>query len=145
MVALVRVSHDGAAGAEATDLESFKGLGRYHPWLAGAMTVFLLSFAGIPLTSGFIAKFELFVSGMGGGATGLVVLAIASSAVTAFFYMRLIVLMFFHAPQDGRVVVVESMGPSLSAIGMAVILTVVLGVVPQAVLMLLSNAAMLVP
>lgn len=145
VVALVRVGHDGAAGAEATDLESFKGLGRYHPWLAGAMTVFLLSFAGIPLTSGFIAKFELFVSGVGGGATGLVVLAIASSAVTAFFYMRLIVLMFFHTPQDGRVVVVESMGPSLSAIGMAVILTVVLGVVPQAVLMLLSNAAMLVP
>ena len=145
IVALVRTGHGGAAGAEATDLESFAGLGRRSPWLAGAMTVFLLSFAGVPLTAGFIAKFELFIAGVGGGALWLVIAAVVSSAITAFFYMRLVVLMFFRDPQDDRVVVVGSMGPSGAAITVAVFITVALGVLPQAVLTLLGRAAMLLP
>ena len=145
VVTLVRASHAGAAGAEATDLESFAGLGRRSPWLAGAMTVFLLSFAGVPLTAGFIAKFELFIAGVGGGALWLVIAAVVSSAITAFFYMRLVVLMFFRDPQEDRVVVVGSMGPSGAAITVAVFVTVALGVLPQAVLTLLGRAAMLLP
>ena len=145
VVTLVRAGHAGAAGAEATDLESFAGLGRRSPWLAGAMTVFLLSFAGVPLTAGFIAKFELFIAGVGGGALWLVIAAVVSSAITAFFYMRLVVLMFFRDPQDDRVVVVGSMGPSGAAITVAVFITVALGVLPQAVLTLLGRAAMLLP
>ena len=145
VVTLVRAGHAGAAGAEATDLESFAGLGRRSPWLAGAMTVFLLSFAGVPLTAGFIAKFELFIAGVGGGALWLVIAAVVSSAITAFFYMRLVVLMFFRDPQEDRVVVVGSMGPSGAAITVAVFITVVLGVLPQAVLTLLGRAAMLLP
>ena len=109
------------------------------------MTVFLLSFAGVPLTAGFIAKFELFIAGVGGGALWLVIAAVVSSAITAFFYMRLVVLMFFRDPQDDRVVVVGSMGPSGAAITVAVFITVALGVLPQAVLTLLGRAAMLLP
>ena len=145
VITLVRVGRDGAVGAEATDLQAFTGLGRRSPWLAGAMTVFLLSFAGVPLTAGFIAKFELFVAGIGGGALWLVIAAVASSAITAFFYMRLVVLMFFREPEDERVVVVGSMGPSGAAITVAVFITVALGVLPQVVLTLLSSAAMLLP
>ena len=145
IVTLVRAGHDGAAGAEATDLESFTGLGRRSPWLAGAMTVFLLSFAGVPLTAGFIAKFELFVAGISGGALWLVIAAVVSSAITAFFYMRLVVLMFFREPEQGRVVVVGSMGPSGAAITVAVFVTVALGALPQVVLTLLGRAAMLLP
>lgn len=145
VITLVRVGRDGAVGAEATDLQAFTGLGRRSPWLAGAMTVFLLSFAGVPMTAGFIAKFELFVAGIGGGALWLVIAAVASSAITAFFYMRLVVLMFFREPEDERVVVVGSMGPSGAAITVAVFITVALGVLPQVVLTLLSSAAMLLP
>lgn len=145
VVTLVRVDHDGAAGPEATDLEALTGLGRRSPWLALSLTVFLLSFAGIPLTAGFIAKFELFVAGIGGGATWLVIAAVVSSAATAFFYMRVIVLMFFREPAQDRVVVVTSNGLSSTAIGVAVLLTIALGVVPQTVLATLGNAAMLVP
>lgn len=145
VVSLVRVDHDGAAGPEATDLESFRGLGRRSPWLAVAMTIFLLSFAGIPLTAGFIGKFVLFAAGIGGGATWLVIVAIVSSAATAFFYMRLIVLMFFREPEGEAVQVVGSMGLSSTAIGVAALLTVLLGVLPQLVLSTLGQAAMLVP
>ena len=143
VVALVRTGHNGAAGAEANDLTAFTGLGRRNPWLAGAMTVFLLSFAGVPLPAGFIAKFDLFAAGINGGAAWLVIVAVVSSAITAFFYMRLVVLMFFREPQDDGVVVVESMGPSAVAIGLAIIVTAALGVVPQPVAELLGRAAML--
>ena len=145
IVALVRTGHGGAAGAEATDLGSFAGLGRRNPWLAAAMAVFLLSFAGVPLTAGFVAKFELFIAAVGGGAMWLVIAAVISSAITAFFYMRLIVLMFFREPEGSGVVVVESMGPSGAAIVVAVFVTVALGVLPQAVIALLGRAAMLLP
>ena len=144
VVTLVRTGHDGAAGPEATDLDSFRGLGRRSPWLAAAMTVFLLSFAGVPLTFGFMAKFELFVAGVGGSAW-LVVAAVVSSAATAFFYMRLILLMFFHEPRGETVIVVGSRGPTAAAIGTAAFLTVALGVLPQAVLVVLGRAAMLMP
>lgn len=145
VVTLVRASHDGAAGAEATSLDAYRGLGRRAPWLAVAMTVFLLSFAGIPLTAGFVGKFVLFASGISAGATWLVIAAIVSSAATAFFYMRLIVLMFFREPEDDSVQVVGSMGLSSTAIVLAALATVVLGVVPQLALSTLANAAMLVP
>lgn len=148
VISLVRSGRGGAVGGEANDLEAFAGLGRRSPWLAGAMTVFLLSFAGIPLTAGFIAKFELFVAGVHGGDTWLVLAAVASSAITAFFYMRLVVLMFFREPgtgEDDRVVVVQSMGPSGAAIAVAALATTVMGVLPQGVIGLLSHAAMLLP
>ncbi|MDU0348579.1 NADH-quinone oxidoreductase subunit NuoN [Actinomyces sp. MRS3W] len=145
VVTLVRENHEGAPGAEATELASFIGLGRRSPWLAGAMTVFLLSFAGIPLTSGFVAKFELFLSGVQGGATWLVIAAIISSVATAFFYMRLIVLMFFREPQGEQVTVVGSTGPTALTVGVAAALTIALGVLPQAVISLFADAAMLLP
>lgn len=109
------------------------------------MSLFLLSFAGIPLTAGFIGKFTLFSAGLISGATWLVVVAVVSSAITAFFYLRVVVLMFFSAPEEDKVVVVGSDGLSAAAIGLAVVMTAVLGVVPQAVLTTMSRAAMLLP
>ncbi|CAM2817971.1 NADH-quinone oxidoreductase subunit NuoN [Actinomyces slackii] len=145
LISLVRSRHEGAVGGEANDLEAFKGLGRRSPWAAGAMTVFLLSFAGIPLTAGFTAKFQLFVSGVTGGATWLVILAVACSAATAFFYMRLIVLMLFHAPKGEEVAVVDSQGMVSVAVLLAAVVTVVLGILPQAVIDLFGQTAMLLP
>ena len=145
LICLVRASHEGAIGGEAGDLEAFKGLGRRSPWAAGAMALFLLSFAGIPLTAGFTAKFQLFVAGAAGGATWLVILAVACSAATAFFYMRLIVLMFFHAPDGQATAVVASRGMITAAVAVAASATVLLGVYPQPVITLLTQAAMLLP
>ncbi|GGO95966.1 NADH-quinone oxidoreductase subunit NuoN [Actinomyces gaoshouyii] len=145
VVSLVRESHGGGAGAEATGLDDYRGLARRSPWLAAAMTFFLLSFAGIPLTGGFIAKFQLFVAGIDGGATWLVVIAVASSAATAFFYLRLVVLMYFRAPEGEGVTVVDSQGTAAAALTFAVLATIALGVLPQAALTVLGDAAMLIP
>ena len=87
-------------GAEITDLRSWTGLGRRQPVIAAAFAVLLLALAGIPLTSGFIAKFAVFSAAVDAGAVWLVVLGVLSSAVAASFYVRVIVVMFFRESPD---------------------------------------------
>ena len=90
-------------------------------------------------------KFRLFATGLNGNGVPFVVLAVVCSAVTAFFYMRLIVLMFFHEPDGERSVVVASNGPIALAVGVAVIATIGLGILPQAAFDLFDRTAMLLP
>jgi NADH-quinone oxidoreductase subunit N len=137
--ALVSLVRDPAG--EATSLSSWVGLGKRSPLVAGAFALFLLAFAGIPLTSGFVAKFYVFTAGVAGGATPVVIIAVVASAIAAFFYGRVIVLMFFTAPKaDGPSVVIPSTLTAVS-IGFCVALTVLLGVVPQAVLDVAEKAS----
>ncbi len=103
VVTLVRDS-----SGEATHLAQWAGLGRKSPWVAGVFAFLLFALAGIPLTSGFIAKFAVFRAAVG-DATPLVVVGVVASAVTAFFYARVVVLMFFHEPApDGPTVALPS-------------------------------------
>ena len=128
------------AGGETTHLSRWAGLGRRAPVLAGAFAFFLLAFAGIPLTSGFIGKWTVFAAAWGGGAWALVVVGVLSSVVAAFFYVRVIVLMFFSDPVgDGPAVAVPSVLTS-GVIAVTVAATVLLGVVPGPVLELAQQA-----
>ena len=95
------------ADGEATHLSQWAGLGKRSPLTAGIMTFLLLALAGIPLTSGFTAKFAIFAAGIADGMAPLVVFALVASAVAAFFYLRVIVLMYFSEPAaDGPTVTV---------------------------------------
>ncbi|WP_216395450.1 NADH-quinone oxidoreductase subunit NuoN [Arcanobacterium phocae] len=135
VVTLVRSKDsDGNIGGEATKLSHWAGLGKTNPFLATAMVVFLLSFAGIPLTAGFIGKFEVFSTGIVAGNSVLVIIAIIASVVTAFFYFRLIQLMFFTEPETEQIEVVSSEGLSIVAISAALAGTIVLGIFPSPVL-----------
>lgn len=119
---------------ETTGMDSWRGLGRDHPWLAGAFALFLLSFAGIPLTAGFIGKFSVFAAAAAAGQGWLVLLAVLASAITAFFYVRVIVVMFFSDPiGEGPQVAVPSWFTK-SAIIAGAAATLVLGIFPQPVL-----------
>lgn len=139
VVTLVRDS-----GGEATHLSKWAGLGRRSPLLAAVFAIFLLAFAGIPLTSGFAGKFAVFKAAAEGGAGPLVVVGVIASAIAAFFYLRVIVLMFFSEPRaDGPSVAVPSIMTS-SAIAVGVIVTVVLGVAPQYFLDLAGQAGVFV-
>lgn len=96
-----RATADGGPGpilGEATHLSQWAGLGRNHPVIAGTFALFLLSFAGIPLTAGFIGKFSVFSAAVDAGAWPLALVGVISSAAAAFFYVRIIVLMFFTEP-----------------------------------------------
>ncbi|MFD4985876.1 NADH-quinone oxidoreductase subunit NuoN [Streptomyces sp. NPDC058374] len=132
------------AGGEATHLSKWAGLGRRSPLVAAVFAVFLLAFAGIPLTSGFSGKFAVFSAAAEGGAGALVIIGVLSSAVAAFFYVRVIVLMFFSEPRaDGPTVTVPS-PLTMSVIGVGVVVTVVLGVAPQYFLDLAGQAGVFV-
>ncbi|MFJ6696136.1 NADH-quinone oxidoreductase subunit NuoN [Streptomyces sp. NPDC091272] len=132
------------AGGEATHLSKWAGLGRRSPLVAAVFAVFLLAFAGIPLTSGFSGKFAVFKAAAEGGAGVLVVVGVLSSAVAAFFYIRVIVLMFFSEPKaDGPTVAVPS-PLTMTAIGVGVAVTLVLGVAPQYFLDLAGQAGVFV-
>ena len=137
--AIVSLVRDGAG--EATHLSQWAGLGRKSPVVAGTFAFLLFALAGIPLTSGFVAKFAVFQSAFD-DAVALVIVGVVSSAVTAFFYARVVVLMFFtDPPEDGPTVAVPS-GYTAGAIAIGVGVTVVLGIVPQPVLDLADQAAL---
>ncbi|MEJ7744660.1 MAG: NADH-quinone oxidoreductase subunit NuoN [Nocardioidaceae bacterium] len=128
------------AGGETTQLSRWSGLGKEAPIVAGVFAFFLLAFAGIPLTSGFTGKWAVFTSAWSGGAWPLVVVAVLMSVVAAFFYVRVIVLMFFSDPVgDGPTVAVPSILTTV-AITVGATMTLVLGVMPQPVLDLARQA-----
>ena len=137
--AIVTLVRDSAG--EVTDLNRWKGLGKRSPWVATAFAGFLLSFAGIPLTSGFIGKFSIFSAAYESGAKSVVIAGVLSSAIAAFFYIRVIVLMFFTDPvEDGTSVVIPSSLTSVTVI-FSMIVTIALGVFPAPVLNFISTLA----
>ena len=137
--ALVTLVRD--ANGEVTDLNRWKGLGKRSPWIAATFAGFLLAFAGIPLTSGFIGKFSIFSAAYENGAKGVVIAGVLSSAIAAFFYIRVIVLMFFTDPvQDGTSVEIPS---SLTRIAIifSIFLTFALGIYPTPLLDFITSLA----
>ncbi|MFM1726335.1 NADH-quinone oxidoreductase subunit NuoN [Rhodococcus sp. PAM 2766] len=130
------------SGAEVTDLGRWAGLGRTSPLLAATFALLLLSFAGIPLASGFVSKFAVFQAAASGGAVPLVIVGVISSAIAAVFYVRVVVLMFFADPsEDASPVVVVPSAPTVAAVAVAAVVTLVLGIAPQPVLDLAEQAA----
>ncbi|GIG57598.1 NADH-quinone oxidoreductase subunit N [Longispora fulva] len=128
------------ADGEATHLSRWAGLGRRSPLVAAVFTFLMLAFAGIPLTSGFTAKFGVFAAAVGGNMTWLVIVGVVSSMILAFPYLRVVVLMWLsEAGEDTPTVSIPGMFTSI-AVAFGVILTLVLGVVPQAALQLAINA-----
>ncbi len=138
IVSLVRDS-----SGEATHLSQWAGLGRKSPLVAGTFSLLLFAFAGIPLTSGFIAKFAIFEPALR-DSLPLVIVGVVASAVTAFFYARIVLLMFFtEPPADGPTVAVPS-GFSAAAIALGTAVTIALGVVPQPLLNLADKASVFI-
>ncbi|MGY1784211.1 NADH-quinone oxidoreductase subunit NuoN [Geodermatophilus sp. SYSU D00698] len=139
VLTLVR-SGDG----EATHLSQWAGLAQRSPVTAAVMSLFLLALAGIPLTSGFTGKFAVFRAAIEDGAWPLALVALLASAVAAFFYLRVIVLMYFSEPAaDGPTVGVPGL-PTTVVLAVTAAATLVLGIVPGAVLGLADRAAIFV-
>jgi NADH-quinone oxidoreductase subunit N len=135
---LLMVVRDG--DGEATRLSQWSGLARKSPGVAAVMTLLLLSMAGIPLTSGFIGKFVVFRAAWP-TAGPIVVIALVCSAVTAFFYLRIIVMMYFAEPPENAPTVAIPGMTTLMALTSGVVVTIFLGVYPQPILDLATKAA----
>lgn len=116
------------AGFEADTLNDFKGLNQRSPWLAFMMMLLMLSMAGIPPTVGFYAKFSVLNAIVQSGYTWLAVVAVLFSLIGAFYYLRIIKLMYFDAPESHVPINIESdTGLLITLNGLGVLL---LGVMP---------------
>jgi len=115
-------------GFEAEEISDFAGLARRSPWLAGVMMLLMFSLAGIPPLVGFYAKLAVLKSVVAAGYTWLAVYAVLMSLIGAFYYIRVVKVMFFDKIEDDADIVVDGQARTLMAInGVAVLL---LGLLP---------------
>ncbi|OGW29805.1 MAG: NADH-quinone oxidoreductase subunit N [Nitrospirae bacterium GWC2_42_7] len=123
---VIMLRSEGFKGDNITD---YQGLAKTHPLAAALMLVFMFSLTGIPPTAGFMGKFYLFVSAIEAGYTWLVIIAVIFSAISAYFYLRIVMLMYMKEPKES---VQLTTSP---AIGLALAITVAavlfIGVLPS--------------
>jgi len=112
------------------NLHDLSGLSQRHPWLAFAMGVFLFSMAGIPPTAGFAAKYLLFYSAIQAGEIPLVIISVLCSAISVYYYLRVLVYMYMRDPQGSPANSRVSVWSTL-AVGAMVALTIQIGVLPS--------------
>ena len=130
------IGHFAGAGERFVTLEDYAGLGKRSPLLAAILTMFLLSLIGIPITGGFFAKFYVFSAALQGShpLVGLVIIGVVNSAVAAYYYLRIIVVMYMREPRDEEVPVTPVSAGLGFALGLSLAATLFLGIYPNPVL-----------
>jgi NADH-quinone oxidoreductase subunit N len=131
--AFIVVSHFANAGERYVILEDYTGLGRRSPALAATLTVFLISLIGIPVTAGFFAKFYVFSTALKANLVGLTLIAVVNSAIGAYYYLRIIVVMYMRDAKQDVPVLPISAGVR-AALVLTVAATIYLGILPGRVL-----------
>jgi NADH-quinone oxidoreductase subunit N len=134
------VSHFASAGERYVTLEDYEGLGRTSPLLAAALTVFLLSLIGIPMTGGFFAKFYVFSAAIKSDLIWLTIIGVLNSAIGAYYYLRVIVVMYMREARREVPVAPVPVGVGLALV-MTLVATVYLGVLPDKVLQYAQQSA----
>lgn len=115
------------------ELDDYKGLSKTHPLVAGIMLIYMFSLTGIPPTAGFIAKFNIFLAAINGGYAWLVVIAVIASAISAYYYLRVVMYMYMKEPQGEPIGLNTS--PALAvAIAITLIAVLLIGIMPSIVI-----------
>jgi len=134
------VSHLAGAGERFVTLDDYAGLGRRSPLLAATLTIFLLSLIGIPTTGGFFAKFYVFSAALQANLVGLTIIGVLNSAVGAYYYLRIIVMMYMREAREE--VPATPVPPALgAALAISVAATLYLGLLPGKILEYASRSA----
>lgn len=134
------VSHFANSGERYVTLEDYEGLGRSSPILAAALTIFLLSLIGIPMTGGFFAKFYVFSAALRANLIWLTIIGVVNSAIGAYYYLRIIVAMYMRESRKEVPVTPVSFGVGL-ALALSLIATLYLGLLPNRVLQITQTGA----
>ncbi len=128
------ISHISGKGERYQNLEDFAGLAQKQPMTAALLTIFLLSLIGVPLTGGFFGKFYIFKAALESHLVWLTVLGLLNSAVAAYYYLRILVMMYMHEPSEAA----SGAEPLTVGLKAALILpalgTLILGIFPSWVL-----------
>jgi len=134
------VSHFAGAGERYVTVEDYAGLGRRSPLLAATLTIFLLSLIGIPITGGFFAKFYVFSAALQSNLVGLTIIGVLNSAVGAYYYLRIIVMMYMREAREPAPLAPIPFGVS-AALAISALATIYLGILPGRVLECASQSA----
>jgi NADH-quinone oxidoreductase subunit N len=134
------VTHFANAGERYVTLEDYEGLGRTSPLLAATLTIFLLSLIGIPMTGGFFAKFYVFSAAVKADLIWLTIIGVINSAVGAYYYLRIIVVMYMRDARKEVPVTPIPFGLGV-ALAVSVIATLYLGMLPNRVLQYTQQSA----
>ena len=134
------VSHFANAGERYVTLEDYEGLGRSSPLLAATLTIFLLSLIGIPITGGFFAKFYVFSAALRANLIWLTLIGVVNSAVGAYYYLRIIVVMYMREARTEVPVTRIPFGLA-TALAISVLATIYLGILPNRVLQIAQHSA----
>jgi NADH-quinone oxidoreductase subunit N len=126
------------AEGKGLEISDYSGLAKKYPALAAAMVVFMLSFIGLPPTLGIVGKFYLFRSVIAGGFTGLALIGVLTSLVSAYYYLRVVVNMYFR---EGDPTIEREPGLAFTT-AVAAVATVVFSFVPQWLFLLASTAVL---
>jgi NADH-quinone oxidoreductase subunit N len=127
---------------EAGDLSFYRGLFWKRPWLATALTLMLLSLAGIPLTAGFIGKFYIFTDGVDGELWGLLLLLVIGSGLGLYYYLRIVVVMSTDM-ESSRYDSDRLAGKFIShaTLAVAALLVIWLGIYPRHLMTLIQSSS----
>src|SRR3979490_1146026 len=134
------VSHFANAGERYVTLEDYEGLGRSSPLLAATLTIFLLSLIGIPMTGGFFAKFYVFSAAVKANLIWLTIIGVLNSGVGAYYYLRIIVMMYMRESRKEVPVAPIPFGLGL-ALAVSIVATLYLGILPDSVLRYAQHSA----
>jgi NADH-quinone oxidoreductase subunit N len=138
------ITHFSRQGEKYLEVEDLAGLGWKQPLTAGLFSIFLLSLIGIPLTGGFFGKFYIFRAAIDSHLVWLAVLGMLNSAVAAYYYLRILVVMYMKEPGEATATV-PPLTPGLATTLLAAALgTLFLGIFPSVVLNFATNSSVLV-
>jgi len=118
------------------DLQSYTGLAARYPLLAALLTIFMFALAGIPPFAGFFGKYFVFVSAIEANLTWLAIIGVLSSAISAYFYLRVVVVMYFKSTDSP--IEVEPSYYALLGIFISALLVLVMGIFPNSIIQLIS-------
>ena len=125
-------------GFKGDSIYDYEGLSKTHPLAAVLMLIFMFSLTGIPPTAGFIGKLYIFMAAINAGYTWLVVVAVIFSAISAYFYLRIVMYMYMKEP---KVAVSLTTSPGTDvALGIAAVAVILIGVLPSFLLELAKAA-----
>jgi NADH-quinone oxidoreductase subunit N len=136
------VAHVARKGEKYTRIEDFAGLAQRQPMMAAMLTIFLLSLIGVPLTGGFFGKFYIFKAALDSNLVWLTVLGLLNSAVAAYYYLRVLVVMYMKDPEGGDDPL-PAAGPAMKiAVYGSAVGTLLLGIFPSFVLDFAAKAGL---
>ncbi len=138
------VLHLAGKGERYQEIADFKGLAAKQPFVAAMFSIFLFSLIGVPMTAGFFGKFYVFKAALESNLVWLTVLGMINSAVAAFYYLRLLVMMYMHKPGEAAALAEEPAAGLKGALALAAAGTLLLGVFPSLALDVARRASAIV-